>query len=195
MAQTVTTTSEQNTVVPGTAGAGGNPGTPGEKGARNQAVLNAAFPGSPIYAKSSLEVGTGASAQTFDYSTPDALKTSFINNVTKGSISDAQFGLSDYDLDFQNGAPNLATEAMSLPDNEPKPANGFVPNINSPGEGSLEAKDKPAVEADDAQDARNKALVEKKGNQGFVGDDIVTRANLATQGQNVADRLTVPAAG
>ena len=82
MAQTVTTTSEQNTVVPGTAGAGGNPGTPGEKGARNQAVLNAAFPGSPIYAKSSLEVGTGASAQTFDYSTPDALKTSFINNVT-----------------------------------------------------------------------------------------------------------------
>lgn len=199
MAQTVKTSMNQGTIqrAQGEGSGYGAGETAGAPGARNQAVLDALFghgtdlKGSPIQ--------RGLTVDGFDYSDPSKLKASFINKVTKGAADAGgagHIGLDAYNLDFQQtGAaspPNLGTQAATLSEADGKPANGFVPNPASPGEGSLNPADKPAVAADSQLATNLQTTLEADGKAPFVGAGPNTYKDLAAQGQAVADRLQPP---
>ena len=187
MAQTHTTTMTHGTITVETSGFGGN-GTPGAKGSRNNAILQAAFPGSPIYTPNTDKT------TPFSYASATALKDSFINNVIHGNIDDGQFGLSGYNLDFQQdgaeASPNLTTQALTVTTTDGRPANGFTPNPYSPGEGSLDASTKPEVAADSALATRLADITTADGKAAFAGDGIVSRADLSAQALAIVNRNT-----
>jgi hypothetical protein len=197
MAQTVKTSMNQGTIqrAQGEGSGYGAGETAGAPGARNQAVLDALFGHGTDLAGSPIQ--RGLTVEGFDYSDPSKLKASFINKVTKGAADAGgagHIGLDAYDLDFQQtgqaSPPNLGTQALTA-DNPP--ANGFVPNPASPGEGSLNPADKPAVGADSVLATNLATTLEADGKAPFVGAGPNTYKNLAAQGQAVADRLQPPA--
>ena len=188
MAIEVKTTYTTNTITADSNGAGGK-GIAGRPGTRNDASVQEIFAGSPLPNYSSAKIAIEGEPD-IDYSSPNALKTWFINNVVKGTVTDGSFGLSTYDREFGNGdvdgapsPPNLNSQALQV--EGPKPASGFVPNPASPGEGSVEATTKP-----DAPEA----FVEKLTPNGaaFAGDNIEARADLKGQAKQIVDRLQVP---
>ena len=189
MAIEVKTTYTTNTITADSNGAGGK-GIAGRPGTRNDASVQGIFAGSPLPNYSGATIKVEGESQDIDYSSPNALKAWFIDNVVKGTVTDGSFGLSTYDREFGNrnvdGAPsppNLNSQAQQV--EGPKPANGFVPNPASPGEGSVEATTKP-----DAPEA----FVEKLTPNGaaFAGDNIEARADLKGQAKQIVDRLQVP---
>ena len=188
MAQEAKTTYSTNTISPDTNGVGGN-GVAGSPGSRNPASLQAIFPGSPLVGYSGAELEAAGEEGKLDYSDPAKLKAWFISNVAKGTIDDSAYGLGKYDLEFGSNSiegspspPDLEKQALTA---DQAPANGFVPNPASPGEGSVSATTKP-----DAP----KAFVDKLSPNGsaFTGDNIVARANLKDQAKQVVDRLQPP---
>ena len=183
MAISVKTNHRQNTIEPDTAGVGGS-GIAGAKGTRNQASLMSIFPGSPIYSQAKLKAG-GEDGE-ISYAAPSDLREWYISNVVKGTVTDSSFGLGTHDLDFGVNAvegnpspPDLSEQALTT---DHPPANGFVPNPTSPGEGSVKAATKPEAPKD---------FVDNLSPNGspFEGENIVTRAKLVDQAKEIVDRL------
>lgn len=188
MAQEAKTTYSTNTITPDTNGVGGK-GVAGSPGSRNPASLQAIFPGSPLVGYSGAETEAGGESGKLDYSDPAKLKAWFINNVAKGTIDDASYGLGKYDLEFGNNSvegnpspPDLEKQALTA---DQPPASGFVPNPASPGEGSVSATTKPEAPG---------AFVDKLSPNGaaFSGDNIAARSNLKDQAKQIVDRLQPP---
>lgn len=189
MAQEAKTTYSSNTIDPDTNGVGGK-GVAGSPGSRNPASLQAVFKGSPLVGYAGAKLSADGEDGDLDYSDPAKLKAWFINNVVKGTVDDSVFGLGKYDLEFGNNSiegapspPNLAEQALTA---DSPPANGFVPNPVSPGEGSVSHTTK---------DEAPKDFVEKLSPNGaaFAGDNIASRANLRDQSKQIVDRIKPPA--
>ncbi len=193
MAIDVKTTYSSNTIEAGKLGAYAAGGTEGSPGVRNDTSLKACFAGSPLVGYSESEIEAPGEKDKLNYAKPENVKAWYIANVVKGTIDDASYGLGGYDLDFGNNAidgapspPDLVKQAVEAKNVSDKPANGFVPNPTSPGEGSLDSSTKPEAP---------KAFADKLSPNGaaFSGDNIVARANLKDQAKAVVDRLQPPA--
>ena len=184
MAITVKTNHRQNTIVADTAGVGGS-AIPGTKGARSTSLISN-FSGSPIYASAKIKI---EGEKEIPYDTPENLRDWYISNVVQGTVKDSSYGLGEYDRDFgvnsvegNPSPPDLSSQALEDANVSNKPANGFVPNPTSPGEGSVKAETKP-----DAPDDFKKSLT--PNGAAFSGDNIVARSKLVDQAKSIVDRL------
>ena len=180
MAQTVTTTSKQNTIKPDKKmGYHGTEDSEGAMGRANVATLQGIFGGSPLDGYSGAkEIEAVGEEEKIDLSTPESYRKWFFDNVVDGTISDESYGLGTQDLGFPN-APDLKAGDSDVPvGGEGLPATPFVPNPVSPGEGSILPADQ--VEAPES-------FVKKLNPKGpFVGPSTTPTddPNVASDGRN-----------
>lgn len=185
MAITVTTTYSSNTIEPDVKHGVGAGGVAGQKGVRNKGSLQSIFKDAPVVGYTG--TADGLAEGNADHTSAALLKQWFFNNVVKGTDNNGggAYGLATVDKEFGNNAvdgapspPNLTTQALTAPN---KPANGFVPNPASPGEGEFTA-DKKAVAPTDFTDKLT------ANGAAFSGDNIVTVADLKAQAKKIVDR-------
>ena len=185
MAITVTTTYSSNTIEPDVKHGVGAGGIAGQKGVRNKGSLQSIFKDAPVVGYTG--TADGLVAGNADHTSAALLKAWFFTNVVKGKDADGggAYGLATVDKEFGNNAvegapspPNLATQALTATN---KPANGFVPNPASPGEGEFTADKKAAAPADFTNEL-------KPDGAAFSGDNIVTVADLKAQAKKIVDR-------
>ena len=188
MAITVKTTYSSNTIEPDVTHGVGAGGVAGQKGVRNKGSLQSIFKDAPVVGYTG--TADGLVAGNADHTSAALLKQWFFNNVVKGKDSSGggAYGLSTFDKEFGNqgveGAPsppNLSTQATTLTATEGKPANGFVPNPASPGEGEFTADKKAAAPTDFTSKLTANGAA-------FSGDNIVTVADLKAQAKKIVDR-------
>ena len=94
------------------------------KGTSNSANLRKAFPSSPIY---SGEIS-------------DIERLNFYQDEVMDATNVAGKGVTNYDMNFNNGVPNLEDVETG---GGGKPATPFSPNITSPGPGNANAANQP----------------------------------------------------
>lgn len=114
-------------------------------GQRKDTVLKSAFSSSPL-----LKPAEFGEIAPEGYSkgnlAPDKLKNWFFNNVVNGTVpkSGGYFGIqNDISMDY-SGAPDLASVKSGGGAGEP--ATPFIPNLASPGAGSVNAVTQPALD-------------------------------------------------
>jgi hypothetical protein len=112
-------------------GAGYGTGTATSLGSANHGVQAASFPGSPLNTVDQL-TDDGSSS-------PSKMADWYTTNVLQAVINDGGHTFGTQDMDWGNNIP----EGEISNDGGGAPANAFVPNTVSPGEGSTNPADQP----------------------------------------------------
>jgi len=172
-------TAHESTITYNDIGYQGQEKTDGAKGKSNKSAIKGIFGSSPLPGYNGNETIKVEGEPDLDLSSPETYRQWFFDNVVKGTVSDANWGLGTYNREFGD-APNLAdvvTGGGGLP------ATPYVPNPVSPGEGSTN----PAGVAPAPADFTDKLTPDGSP---FSGNDIVQMSDLAETAKKIVDSVS-----